>query len=155
MPGGKGKFILILFPVVAAGAVLGLAHFGVINIKGITPKKPAPVAKADGKDANPEVAVKKAPPKPKPQASAPALETEDPVKGAKKIAAVWESVPPDQLSKIIANYKDPDLAAIFNVMDEDVVAKVLALMKPDRASSISKAMQKLAEKVKAPPPSQA
>jgi hypothetical protein len=89
------------------------------------------------------------PPTPKaPPKQTPA--TEDLDKGATKLAAVWAEMKPDDLVKIIPNYKDSELALVLKKMDESAVAELLAKLKPERAATLSRAIEVSAGQLKSP-----
>ncbi len=64
--------------------------------------------------------------------------------GNKKIASLWNEMDAAKLLPIIEPWKDDDLAKVMLKMDPSKVSEVLGTMKPDRASRLSKALQKLA-----------
>ena len=72
------------------------------------------------------------------------------IQGAKKIAKVWETMEPDAVAKVASNYRDPDLASIFGIMDAEKVGAVLATMDAKRAAKVSKLVQSQASALVAP-----
>ncbi len=147
--------IIIGVVVLVLGGVLAAAFFGVITIPGITPAKkksgaaalyqegeaPADssgVAAASPDHVEDEAAKTPAQKKPDPDF--------DPLTGQKKLAKVWNEMDPATLLPIVEKWKDEDLALQLSVMPADKVAPLLASLKPDRASKISKLLQELAAK---------
>jgi flagellar basal body-associated protein FliL len=107
--GNKGLMIglVLLVVIIAAGAVFGLAMTGKINIPGITPKKkPTPVAAPKPK------------PKIEPKKEDPVVDANMPEKvqspesikqGAVKLAEVWNEMPSEKLTKVVAKWTQPRL----------------------------------------------
>ena len=85
------------------------------------------------------------PPKPKPAS--------DPELGYKKAAKLWNEMSVDALVAMTKEYKGPDLARIFALMDTSKVAKVLEKLATDtkrskEAATLTKAIEKVASKPK-------
>lgn len=139
-----GLVLLILFA--SAGAVVGLAMSGKINIPGLTPKKKPIAAPAAAK------------PKPKPKVQPKKEETPPPADppattkvidkvGAQKLAEIWNEMVADKLLKVTDKWEAADLAVVFNEMDPQKVAEVMALMKPETASKVSQELKQVASQV--------
>jgi flagellar motility protein MotE (MotC chaperone) len=70
--------------------------------------------------------------------------------GQQKVAQLWAEMGVDPLLKIIADWKNEDLAPILSKMDNEKVTKLLeAMAEKDakRASMLTKAVQSQASKV--------
>jgi hypothetical protein len=139
------KALFIVIPLAIGGVVVGLAFLGMINIPGITPQKK--VAKKQEAQAPP--ASKETIPGPAPTTGAPVAKKQpepetDPEKGHKKLANLWMEVPTEDLAKIVAAWKDEDLAPVLSKMDPGKVAEVLVKLGDKRASRISREIQRLA-----------
>lgn len=146
------KLIIIGIPLVLAIAG-GLAFTGKINIPGITPKKSAAIAAAMyGRDKDQskekfvaETKVDKPAVAPVTKSKAKLTSRIDPAEGASSLATIWNELPVPALLKIIKKWKNPDLAVVMAQMDTGQVAKLLEGIskdEPDRASELSKALQK-------------
>lgn len=135
------KILMFLLPVIIAGVVLGLGFAGIINIPGITPaKKKPPVTKVEEKK-KPKVETPKKPP-------ATPAPVGNPDKGFEAVAKLWNETEVKDLMKITEKWKDEDLSPILRKMDPEKVVEFLTEIgktKPDRASSLTKMIQKLAE----------
>jgi hypothetical protein len=135
------KVILIVLPLlVIAGAVVGLAMAGVVQIPGLTPKKAA-----KKKGAEPVVEVKKPEPvakKPKPE---PKPKAPDRTKGYDAVAILWNEMDIKKLVPLAEKWKDAELAPILARMENDKVVELLTQLKPERAVALTRALQKLAE----------
>lgn len=155
------KKALLALPVILV-AVAALAFTGKINIPGITPKKAAKNALATYAGDKDKLAAK-SPSKPTPptpleqkkQMPKPkvALATFDAEQGASALAKIWNEVPVPSLIKVVKTWKDEDLAKVLNQMDTGQVAKLITAMaadQPDRASALSKVLQKQSSVI--PPP---
>lgn len=152
------KVLMFLVPLLVIGGIAGAGMAGIVDIPGLTPKKakPKPKTEADktGEDATPveeSAPAASEPPPPQEQAPAPAPSPSaskaaeapvDPVQGQKKIAALWSEIETPQLLKIVADWKDPELAAILRRMDPAKTAEILASMDGKRASALSREIQK-------------
>jgi len=141
-----GLVLLILFA--SAGAVVGLAMAGKINIPGLTPKKKPiapPTSTKDKAKIKPKVQPKKEEP---PVAAEPVATTKMVDKaGAVKLAEVWNEMPGDKLLKVVDKWEAADLAMVLNEMDSTKVAELLALMKPATASKVSQELKLVASQV--------
>jgi len=144
------KVIIIVIPLLLliAGGVVFAAMKGMINIPGLTPKvkkKPsaptAEVKKVEKKKEEP----KKEEPKKKPPVEPPPAP--DMIAGAKKVAKLWNELPPEKLQKVIKDWKNPDLARVIMVMDGEKSSQLLASLDPVQASALSKEVQKQASLV--------
>lgn len=159
--------LLLLIPIVllvAVGVVAGLHFTGRITLPFLAKAKPGSKA-SRGKAvvAN----VKKAPSKPAPKPVTPPPVVKPPVvtppsvtvatkkvvptvdadKGARKLAQLWEGMEAEALTKVIANWRDADLAKVMAKMDADKVAEVLTGMPPAKASTLSRAIQREASRL--------
>ena len=132
------KVMLFLIPVLIAGAVVGLGLAGVVNIPGLTPKK-KPVAKVAAKVVKPKPKAKVEEKDDKPKISG------DPGKGFETVAGLWNEMPTPKLLEITAKWRDEDLSPILLRMEPEKVVEYLGLLKAERAASLTKAIQKLAE----------
>lgn len=147
------KALLILIPLILIGAVVGLALKGIIKIPGLTPTKKAALAAGlygEPKDKSEEKESKK-PPRAKETKTESPVVTADVVAldieaGLKKIAGLWNSLETTNLMLITAKWKEKDLAPIFLRMEKDKVSAYLSAIKPEKASSLSLAIQREAEK---------
>lgn len=148
--GKKGLIIglVLLVIVIAAGAVVGLAFAGKINIPGLTPKKkPIPPAAATKADTKPKTTPPpKKPDPPVDDTPAPTTKVVDKV-GAQKLAEVWNEMPTDKLEKVVDKWKPDDLAVVLNEMDSEKAAALLAVLKPDKASKVSQELRQVASQV--------
>lgn len=152
------KMVMFLVPVLVIGGILGAGMAGVVDIPGVTPKKSKPKA-ADTEpapdEATPADETAQAPqepePEPEPETAAPeqvaTAPTTDPVLGEKKIAALWTEIDTAQLVKIIADWKDPELATILRRMDPSKTAELLSAIDQKRASALSREIQKQSSKL--------
>lgn len=160
--GKKGLIIAlaVLVPLLGAGGVLGAAYAGVLKIPGL--KLPGIKTKSvaanytDSDDKATELAKKEEESKPievevtaepeiEPQIIKEPEPVVDPELGAKKLAAIWNSMNAVDIVRISANYKDPEFARVLSKMESEKVAKVLAEIKdPKRAASISQEIESLA-----------
>jgi len=150
------KLIFILLPLIILGGVAGLVFTGIIK----TPWTAKVAHKKNGKEDKPVVDEAKAdapvsvakteeePPKrivaAKPKA------TQDPDKGAKKLAKTWDEVDTKKLVDILKTWKDPEAAQILVNMDTAKVAEILSALDTERAAKLSRVMQQQAAVVKAP-----
>lgn len=136
--------MIVVIPLILIGGVLGAAFMGAINIPGITPakKKPAPKVEVAKKDEKP----KKADPAPEKKTEVPkkAAPKPDPDKGFQAVADLWNKIDVEKLVAISEKWKDNELAQVMAKMKPGVVADFLGAMKPDRASKITKEIEKLA-----------
>jgi len=150
----KKGIIIGIAVLVVGGGVVGLGIAGVINIPGLTPKKKAgknlygagaELLYGEKKDPNP-LAVKKQPEKPiePPVHAKPEPPKPDALKGAKKIAKLWNSLEPPKVVEISKAWKDPDLALVLSNMEAERAAQVLATMDAGRAGRLSQEIQKIA-----------
>ena len=136
------KAVLIAVPVavlVIGGGVVGAAMTGMIEIPGLTPEKQkAKSADLYTEDKDPTTTpIKKR--KPKKEEPIPP----DVVKGRKELAKLWNEVESPVLAKIVEKWQDEPLAHQLRYLDVDKTAEVLSLMKPERASKLSKTLQSL------------
>lgn len=156
----KGKLGLILgvlIPLLLVGGGAGLVMSGIVKIPGVVVKPPGGgqygEGPADAKVGSDTVAAKKEEPepkpKPKPRSATPKPQVRvttpklDPEEGARKLAKVWNNIPPEQLVRIAGGYKDEELARVLSVMDAEIVAEVLAIFEPARAVRVSRELERL------------
>jgi hypothetical protein len=145
------KVVLIVVPILAiGGGVVGAGFMGLINIPGITPKKPVKKAMY-GEQKEPPEAARSAPTPPSTPPLAPvrpARAAESPApdleKGAKRVARLWNELPAEQLVAIAAPWRDDELALVLMSMDGEKAAAVLGRLDAPRASRLSRAIQRLA-----------
>lgn len=148
------KIILIVVPVlVLGGAFVALAVIGVIKVPGLTRKQPKPpvlYSQDKKKDEKPPAE----PPKPVAKKAEPVKTPEgpktDPVKGAKKLAQLWNSVPTPKLVELCKGFKDSELADVMVNMDPEKVAELLAMLDAKRSALLSKELRKVASVVPKP-----
>jgi hypothetical protein len=131
------KAVIFLLPVLVGGGVVGLGLAGVVNIPGLTPKKKPVAATKEPEKPKPKVTKRESPPETKATAS-------DPVKGYEAVAKLWNELEGPKLLAVTEKWKDQDLAPILMRMDPDKVVELLALVPPDRANRLSRAIQALA-----------
>lgn len=163
--------IVVAAIVAVVGAFVAAAMFGLIEVPGISPAKKKALAQrqydVDGgdeaqggqgaRDQNalaPERGLSKpviaatdkgnASVVPKARPAAPEVEF-DPYAGQKKLAKVWADLDAASISRIVADWKDDELAKQLFVMPPSQSGEVLAALKPERASKVSKLLQKLGE----------
>jgi len=132
------KMLVFVVPVIIAGAIAGLGLAGIINIPGLTPKKKV-TANLDTKVDKPKV---KAKPRVEPEKAKIAG---DPVKGYKTVAGLWNEMPTPKLVDITAKWREEDLSPILLRMEPEKVVEYLGLLKPEKAASLTKKIQQLAE----------
>lgn len=155
------KILFIALPIIILGAGVGLALTGVINIPGLSKKKP--VAKANQlytEDKDPAKVAKKDPPPvekeapkketPPPKVEAEVLVEKKPELGEKKLAKLWNEIEAPVLKEIVKDWKDSELASILVRMDSAKVAELLGTLEPKRASLVSRELQKQASLVQTP-----
>jgi hypothetical protein len=140
------KAAMIVVPILIILGIVGAGMAGVVDIPGLTPpKKKAAAKKEDEQNAPEKKQPEPAPPiakqTPKPKAKPIVLDLE---KGDKKLAKLWNTIDTETLAKITAKWKDSELAAVFQRMDPEIVAILLAKMDADRASRISREIRKQA-----------
>jgi hypothetical protein len=138
---GVGVLLLLL---IVAGTVVGLAVTGKIFIPGLSKKKvtkPAPSKKVIKPSRSPSIPIAA-----KKKVVLNTVPTENPTQGAKKLALVWNEMPPEKLQAVIAQWNPAQAGRVLNEMDSEKAAGVLSLMDPKKASLISLQMQILASK---------
>lgn len=147
----KKKLVPIIIGAVAiVGAIVGCGLAGIIPIPGLSPSKKKPSAlygeagKLYGETDDLPVANSE-PPKPKPKPKRQPQVTPEPLpdkeKGTKKLAKLWNSMPTDQLIKVVGSWKDRELAEVMVMMDPEKAAALLSALPPDRASKLSVAIR--------------
>jgi hypothetical protein len=65
-------------------------------------------------------------------------------KGRRALAKLWNEMDPKTLLPIVESWKDEDLAHQLRYLEADLTATLLAGMKPDRASRLSRSLQAIA-----------
>ncbi|HVL39762.1 MAG TPA: hypothetical protein VM328_10275 [Fimbriimonadaceae bacterium] len=85
------------------------------------------------------------PPAKKPKVESSAVKL-DPELGEKKLAKLWNSIPPDALLKIAQSWKPSELAGVLAKMDQAKVATLLSQMDPKRASEVSREIKRVASR---------
>ncbi len=165
------KALFIVVPILLIGGAVGAGFMGVINIPGITPKKP-PVTKKDAAEKQPtdegsattdtiegqQVTVDPGaqstptdppdnvrPTEPDPKKADPST---DPEQGAKALAKYWDEIEIAKLIPITETYKEPELAQVLFYMQKAKVAELLSTVNSARAASLSRELQRLASVVK-------
>lgn len=144
----KYALFLIVPILLIGGSIIGLALTGTINIPGLTPAKHKQTSKQINKDASkppPVTPTPKKDPKPGPTPTKPASAmTIDTEKGAAELADLWSEVddPKTTLVPILKDWKDDDIAHVLLKMDSDKAAAILFALPTDRASKISKLLEK-------------
>lgn len=96
-------------------------------------KKPDPASEAKP-DAKKDGKAKKTAPEP----------AADPLKGAKKVAAVWSNMETADLIKVVKAYPQDDLPLVMTRLEAEKAAEVLAGLDPATAAKLSTAMAKIA-----------
>ncbi|MBX3111473.1 MAG: hypothetical protein KF857_05625 [Fimbriimonadaceae bacterium] len=163
MAGKKGKGLVI--GIVVGLLVLGGGGFAAMAAMGKVPflakkGKTPPVTYGEGKEpskakpltehtAEAKPAATTADPagtKPDAPAKKPvaAVEPPDPVKGAKKIASVWNNMETADLVKIAKAYPQAELPLILTRMEAEKAAELLAGLDPATAAKLSQEMAKIA-----------
>jgi hypothetical protein len=131
------KILFIAGPLLAIGVVVGLGMTGIVPIPGLTPTKKKSHAAALYAEQKEAPVVRKDPPKTEPAKPAgPNLE-----KGRQELAKVWNELEPTAIVAIVEKWTDEDVAQQLKYLDTEKSAAVLALLKPDRASKVSKVLQ--------------
>jgi flagellar motility protein MotE (MotC chaperone) len=131
------KILLIVGPLLLIGSVVGLGVMGIIPIPGLSPAKKKNHAAALYTEQKEMPVVKKEPPKTEPEKPAgPNLE-----KGRQELAKVWNELEPAAIVAIVDKWTDEDVAQQLRYLDTEKSAAVLALLKPERASKVSKVLQ--------------
>ena len=149
------SWLIVLLPIIVFGALIGMGIMKVPGIndkpaKKIAKKAPAPVPAPDATAAVPQPTPALAAPSAQattPGALAkpdPTKPTVDPSKGNARLAKLWNEMDAAALVGITEKWKDEDLAQVLAVMDNGKVVELLGQMKPERASVLSKELQKLA-----------
>jgi hypothetical protein len=147
------KLIPILLPVII---LVGLVAGGIVKIPGVNDsppkKKHAKKATTEAASNKPKPAPDLGTPKPTPApVDAPAKPTFDPEKGNEKIAELWGAMETDKLKDVIEKWPDKEAAPVLAVMDSSKVAELFGALKPERASALSKELQRLGSIVPPPP----
>ncbi|HRJ27483.1 MAG TPA: hypothetical protein PLO61_08255 [Fimbriimonadaceae bacterium] len=148
------KALLIGLPVLLIGAVIGLGVLGIVPIPGLSPKKKpganlyaANKMYGEAKEALPEkpkAIARAAPPKPKPAPPVKEKPQPDPVRGAKRLAKLWNPMQPSEVVAITKDWRESDLALVLSQMESEAASAILAALEPARASRLSREIQRLA-----------
>jgi hypothetical protein len=141
----------LVLVLIAGGAGSGLYFTGRLPFLA---KKPAPKkteAKAEEK-AKPKAAATAQAPATPPRApiTQASASTTDPDRGRKRLAKLWNQVDTARLVVITESWRDPELAQILARMEPDKVAEFLGTVEPQRASNLSRAIQREAARVTTP-----
>lgn len=144
---------MIAVPLIIVGAILGAAMGGFIYIPGLSPakkalrqqakKQPAPVTAPAPNLDSPGASPPKMP-------QEPAKPGPDQALGDKKLAKLWAEMDTAALLPIINDWKDPELAAVLSRMDKGKVAEILGVIKPVRASRLSRELRRIASQDQKP-----
>lgn len=146
------SWLIVLVPIILFGAMIAM---GIMKVPGINDKPAKKVAKKAAVVA-PVTPIEAAPVVPTPAMTPaatvvakpePAKPTVDPSKGNARLAKIWNEMDATALVGITEKWKDEDLAQVLAVMDNGKVVEVLGQMKPERASVLSRELQKLASVV--------
>lgn len=136
------KAMLVAVPLLLVGGVVAAGLAGVIDVPGLTPKKAAKKANLYTEATEPPVASIQPPQKPAAQAvKPPSKPSLDLALGAKRLAKLWNLLPPEKLLALTLKWREFELAAVVAAMQSDKAAALLALMPPERASAISRQIQ--------------
>ena len=95
--------------------------------------------------------------KPAEKTPLPPKATVDQAKGDKRLAKLWNEMDASTLAKLVEKWKDDELARVLAVMDNAKVVELLTHISgtnPERASNLSRQLQKLASVVPPPPAGQ-
>lgn len=76
--------------------------------------------------------------------------TNDPEKGAKRLARLWNEMETSNLVKVFDEWKDVDLVPVLAKMDNGKVAEVFGSIDEKRAAELSRLLMKEASKVPVP-----
>jgi hypothetical protein len=147
------KLLFALVPLLIGGGVVGAALLGLIHIPGLTPTKPktnlyaADAQYTEPAGPGPVEPQPQAKDKAKPPPPPPAEPKRDLAAAAKKVARVWNDVPPAELSAICKGWKDEDLARVLLAMDPEKSAALIAEIArsdPNRATKLTQEMLQVA-----------
>jgi len=133
------KVLFIAVPILLIGATVGLGVLGIVPIPGLSPAKKK--AKATALYTEQKEAPVASKPKPKKEPEKPAEPSLD--KGREELAKVWNELEARAIVAIVDKWSDEDVAQQLRFLDTDKTAEVIALMKPERASKVSKVLQVL------------
>lgn len=133
------KILIFVVPLLVVGAVVGAGVMGLVPIPGLSlAKKKAAAASLYSEAKDESAPVAKRPKKEEPRPLEPNLE-----KGRAELAKVWNELEPAVIVAMAEKWPDEDLARQLVHLETEKTAAVLSLMKPDRASKISKVLQVL------------
>lgn len=167
------KPLFIIVPILLVGGIIGAGFVGVVPIPGITPKKADAKAGAmygeaedsaiqEDQNVKTEEPISEVPVNEQgtvggeetseppavtvtsEQASEPAR---DPIKGAKALAKYWDEIEVTKLIAITETYSESELAQVLYFMQKKKVAELLTRVSAERASKLSRELQKLASVV--------
>jgi flagellar motility protein MotE (MotC chaperone) len=140
------KILFIVAPLLlVGGGVVGAAMMGVISIPGLSPAKKKSQAAEQYTEPKEEPVVKKPPPKEEEKPAEPNLE-----KGRQELAKLWNELEPTIIVGIVEKWSEEDLARQLRYLETEKSAAVISLMKPERASKVSKVLQVLGASGKSP-----
>jgi len=148
------KVLFIMVPLILiAGVGITLILTGAVKTPladSILKKKKPPVAslapETKSAGTTPRTKHEDAPPQPRKKPSG--IPTVDPNEGARALAATWNEVETPKLVAILKTWNDPDIARILVEMEPAKVAEILGTLAPDRASKLSKMVEKQASIIK-------
>lgn len=143
------KVLLIALPLILiGGGVVGAAMMGVISIPGVTPAKKKPMAAAQyAETKEEEPVVQRKDPEPE-EAIVPIEPPPDMAKGRRSLAKLWNEIDAVAILAITEDWNDDELAEQLRYLAPDKTASLLASMKPERASKLSKLLQMILAKEK-------
>jgi len=149
------KILLFIVPLVLIGGVIAAGMFGMIPIPGLSPskKKPSslylngerdmPLPGADNTATTRPTSTENRKSVAKPARKSPNEASVNPLKGAKKLAKLWNELPSGKLAEISKGWKVDDLALVLANMDAQKVAEFLSSIDAKRASELSMQIQSL------------
>jgi hypothetical protein len=134
--------------------VLSAPGCGMLGGKKEAKKEEAAKEEKPAEEAKKEAPKEEKKPEPKKEKKKPAPEvvtiTEDPEKGAKRLARLWNEMETSDLKKIFDEWKDQDLVPVLAKMDNGKVAEVFGSIEEKRAAELSRLLMKEASKVPVP-----
>lgn len=136
------KLVVLLLAVIALGGTLiGLGYAGIVNIPGITPKKAAKKPQAAQETPEQPAAQEiQQPALPEPIKEPEIVPQKD---GTERLAKLWATLDAETLRDIYLKYPDGDALAVLAKMDDAKVSALLAVLPPDKAAQVSKAIKSL------------
>lgn len=150
------KLLLLGLPlllVLAAGGAVGAAALGFAKIPflpfGKKKGRPLPTPKDDGRggpfastfaQANALGRRVEAQAATKPKAVTPVKPPPDTGPGEERLASLWGEIPPERLVTVIEGWPPAQLGRILALMDDEVVANLLAALPAPKAKALSQAV---------------